>query len=697
MGMGNDMMEAYLFEMHSMLEQLDDLILSSEQAKTFSQEAVNEIFRIMHTIKGSSAMMEFNSLMTIAHRIEDMFFVIREKTMDAIPESMRPELFDLIFESIDFFRSEIEKIENGEPPTNDIDTFLNKINTFANKISGEEGEEPAAAEDAPAAPAAGAAASGELMAYGSAEFPYGLQVFFDEGAGMENLRAMMLVNAVKDFVEESQYDFYPADVQLNPDTANFIVDNGFFLRFKTEGDRTEALSAVRETGSVREYQPFDYAPAAPAPVEEETPVIEAAPAAEAVPAAAPEAPVQQSAAAQPASKQQHVKESLISVSLSKLDALMAVVSEIVITEAQVTASPDLKGLKLDNFTKAARQLRSLTDNLQDVAMSLRMVPVSGTFQKMKRIVRDMSKKLDRETNLILEGEDTEVDKTIVDSISDPIMHIVRNSMDHGIEERKEDRIALGKDPVGTIVLSARQTGSEVIIEIEDDGRGVDDQAVLAKAIRQGLATPGVEYAHKDILNFLLMPGFSTNTEVTEYSGRGVGMDVVKSNVENCGGTVTISSTLGKGMTTTLKIPLTMAIMDGMEVSVGESIFTVPISNIRQIFKASDMHIIQDETHGEMIKIVDNFYSIVRANRFYNIDNAAETFDDGVLLWVESGDNSFCLFVDKLIGEQQVVVKPFPEYINNFGIKNSGISGCTILGDGSISIILDVANIYTAQS
>ena len=700
MGMGNDMMEAYLFEMHSMLEQLDDLILSSEQAKTFSQDAVNEIFRIMHTIKGSSAMMEFNSLMTIAHRIEDMFFVIREKTMDAIPDDMRPELFDLIFESIDFFRSEIEKIENDEPLTNNIDTFLNKINTFANKISGEGGDESgAAAAEAPAEEGGGAAAvSGELMAYGSPEFPYGLQVFFDEGAGMENLRAMMLVNAVKDFVEETQYDYFPADVQLNPETANFIVDNGFFLRFKTDGDRAEAMPAVRETGSVREYQPFDFMPSAPVEeiVEEPAPVAAAETAPSPV-AAAVEAPAQQSAAAQPASKQQHVKESLISVSLSKLDALMAVVSEIVITEAQVTASPDLKGLKLDNFTKAARQLRSLTDILQDVAMSLRMVPVSGTFQKMKRIVRDMSKKLDRETNLILEGEDTEVDKTIVDSISDPIMHIVRNSMDHGIEERKEERVAAGKDPVGTIVLAARQTGSEVIIEIIDDGRGVDDQAVLNKAIRQGLATPGVDYSHKDILNFLLMPGFSTNTEVTEYSGRGVGMDVVKSNVENCGGTVTITSELGKGMTTTLKIPLTMAIMDGMEVSVGESIFTVPISNIRQIFKASDMHIIQDETHGEMIKIVDNFYSIVRANRFYNIENAAETFDDGVLLWVESGDNSFCLFVDKLIGEQQVVVKPFPDYINNFGIKNSGISGCTILGDGSISIILDVANIYTAQN
>ncbi|MBQ9393833.1 MAG: chemotaxis protein CheA, partial [Oscillospiraceae bacterium] len=353
--------------------------------------------------------------------------------------------------------------------------------------------------------------------------------------------------------------------------------------------------------------------------------------------------------------------------------------------------------KLDNFTKAARQLRSLTDNLQDVSMSLRMVPISGTFQKMKRIVRDMSKKLDRETNLVLEGEDTEVDKTVVDAISDPIMHIVRNSMDHGIEENKEDRIAAGKDPVGRIILAARQTGSEVIIEIIDDGRGVNEEAVLNKAIRQGLAQPGVDYAHKDILNFLLMPGFSTNTEVTEYSGRGVGMDVVKSNVENVGGTVTISSELGKGMTTTLKIPLTMAIMDGMEVSVGSSIFTVPISNIRQIFKASDMHIIQDETHGEMIKIVDNFYSIVRANTFYGIVDGAENFDDGVLLWVESGDNSFCLFVDKLIGEQQVVVKPFPEYVNNFGIKNYGISGCTILGDGSISLILDVANIYASQS
>ena len=267
----------------------------------------------------------------------------------------------------------------------------------------------------------------------------------------------------------------------------------------------------------------------------------------------------------------------------------------------VTSSPDLKGLKLDAFTKSARQLRKLTDELQDVSMSLRMVPVSGTFQKMHRIVRDMCKKLGKQVKLTLVGEDTEVDKTIVDSISDPIMHIVRNSMDHGIEETPQDRIDAGKDPVGEIILSARHTGSEVIIEIRDDGQGVNYDAVLNKAIRNGIALPDAEYSHRDILNFLMAPGFSTNTEVTEYSGRGVGMDVVKRNVEDVGGTVVITSDPGRGMTTTLKIPLTMAIMDGMEVSVGSSIFTIPIQNIRQSFKVNDSDLIHDASGGGLFK------------------------------------------------------------------------------------------------
>ena len=371
------------------------------------------------------------------------------------------------------------------------------------------------------------------------------------------------------------------------------------------------------------------------------------------------------------------------------------VGEIVITESMVTASPDLKGLKLDAFTKSARQLRKLTDELQDVSMSLRMVPVSGVFQKMNRIVRDMCKKLGKQARLILSGETTEVDKTIVDSIGDPIMHIVRNSMDHGIEEKAADRIAAGKDPVAEIRLSARNTGSEVIIEIKDDGQGVNYDGVLNKAIRNGLASPDVEYSHREILNFLMAPGFSTNTQVTEFSGRGVGMDVVKRNVEEVGGTVSISSEPGQGMTTTLKIPLTMAIMDGMEVSVGGSIFTIPIHNIRQSFKIEEADLIRDASGGEVFKCMGNFYPVIRMRDLYQMEGGCTEIQDGILIWLEAGDLSYCLFVDELLGEQQVVVKPLPSYLNHFNIKARGIAGCTILGDGNISIILDISNLYTS--
>ncbi len=696
--MGNDMMEAYLYEMNTLLESLDEMVLGAEDRKTFSQEDVNEIFRIMHTIKGSSAMMEFDNLMTVAHKIEDMFFIIRDKGMEAVAEDLRPDLFDLIFKAIDFFKAEVEKLENNETLTEDIDSILTNIKAFSNKIQGKPVEEEPNKEKGES-PASGEAQSGASAHYASSQFPYGIQVFFDEGSGMENLRSFMLATSVKDAVDgEDQFDYYPEDVGTNSETATFIVEEGFFLRFLTPELREKGVAVVKEAGSVADYQMFDYAPPEPEP-EAPAPVAavqEAAPTAGA-PAAAQAAPAsQQSQQNKQQQQQNHNKESLISVNLSKLDELNAVVGEIVITESMVTASPDLKGLKLDNFTSAARQLRSLTDQLQDVSMSLRMVSVSATFQKMRRIVRDMSKKLGKKVNLVLEGENTEIDKTIVDSIGDPLMHIVRNSMDHGIEEDVQDRIRAGKNPVGQITLSARHTGSEVIIEVIDDGQGADDDAILSKAIRQGLAVPGTEYSHKDILNFLLMPGFSTNTEVTEYSGRGVGMDVVKSNVESVGGTVSIASEKGLGMTTTLKIPLTMAIMDGMEVSVGDSVFTVPINNIRQILRVNSGEVIHDAAQGETLRVMDNFYSIVRAKEFYQMEQGKDEFDEGIVLWVESGDNSFCLFVDDLIGEQQVVVKPLPDYVNDYGIRNYGLVGCTILGNGDISLILDVASIYAAS-
>lgn len=702
MSAGSDsILDAFLYETNTLLEQLDSIVLAAEQQDSFSQEDINTIFRIMHTVKGSSAMMEYNSLMTIAHRAEDLFAIIRDKTMDVVPESLRPELFDLLFQTIDFFRGELEHIENEQPLTENIDTLLQKVNRLIEQINSG-GQAPEAAQQAASEAAAGAAPS-------APGFPYGLQVFFDEGCGMENLRAYMLVNSIKELCAESDFTYEPQGVDSDPATADQIVESGFMLYFRNQDDRESAIHAVTGAGAVRAYQSVDQ-PAAPAEPAEPAPQPAAEPApapapqaAAAAPAPAPTpapapAPAPQATPSPVSQKSEggpHHKESLISVNLNKLDQLAAVVGEIVITESMVTASPDLKGLKLDAFTKSARQLRKLTDELQDVSMSLRMVPVSGTFQKMNRIVRDMCKKLGKQAKLTLVGEDTEVDKTIVDSIGDPIMHIVRNSMDHGIEETPQDRINAGKDPVGEIILSARHTGSEVIIEIIDDGQGVNYDAVLAKAIRNGLAFPDVEYSHKEILNFLMAPGFSTNSEVTEFSGRGVGMDVVKRNVEEVGGVVSISSEPGKGMTTTLKIPLTMAIMDGMEVSVGGSIFTIPIHNIRQSFKITEADLIRDASGGEMFKCMGSFYPVIRMRELYQMSGGATRMEDGILIWLDAGDLSYCLFVDELLGEQQVVVKPLPSYLNHFNIKPRGIGGCTILGDGNISIILDVTNLYTS--
>ena len=688
MSNGNDsILEAYLFETNSLLEQLDSIVLASEEKDSFSEDDVNTIFRIMHTIKGSSAMMEYNSLMTIAHRAEDLFAIIRDKSMDVVPEGLRPELFDLLFQTIDFFRQEIDHIENGEALTENIDSLLQKVNSFIQQI-----QSGTAPDAAPAAevPAGQGAAPAEVKAEFPDGFPYALQIFFDEGCGMENLRALMLVNTIKEGCAEGGLACRPEDLEHDPAAAGQIVEDGFLIFFREQADRDNAVHAVTGAGSVRSYQAIDRAePSKPARGAEPHPAA-AAPAPSTEAHTAPK-PAPAGGSPDPV---HHHKESLISVNLSKLDSLAAVVGEIVITESMVTASPDLKGLRLDAFTKSARQLRKLTDELQDISMSLRMVPVSATFQKMNRIVRDMSKKLNKRCKLTLVGEDTEVDKTIVDSIGDPIMHIVRNSMDHGIEENEADRVAAGKNPVGEIILSARHTGSEVIIEIKDDGQGVNYDAVLDKAIRKGLASPGASYSHKDILNFLMAPGFSTNTEVTEFSGRGVGMDVVKKNVEEVGGTVTITSEPGQGMTTTLKIPLTMAIMDGMEVSVGQSIFTIPIHNIRQSFRISAADIIRDASGGELFKCMGKFYPVVRMRDLYQIDDSCTDITDGILIWLESGELSYCLFVDELLGEQQVVVKPLPAFLNRFNIKGSGIAGCTILGDGNISIILDISNLYS---
>ncbi|MCI8567056.1 MAG: chemotaxis protein CheA [Lachnospiraceae bacterium] len=693
------MLETYLYETNSLLDALDELLVNDEKIGDFSSDDVNEIFRSMHTIKGSSAMMEFNSLSTIAHHIEDLFFYIRDKGIESLDPEHKKELFNLMFRSGDYLRSEVQKVENGTPLSEDqeINSFANEINAFLKKISNVQ-EEPA--------PAAAQADGGAEAASGLPNDPdaaYFIHIFMDEGQGMENLYAFMIINSLQE--DQFTFRYYPEDVETNPDTSAEIVENGFFLAFDSQEMATQAEDSIKAQAHIRSYELIENpgkkaaAPSAPAPAAQASEPAPAKPAE--APSPAPAAPAKPAApAASPAAKTHApVKQSLISVNVAKLDSLLDIVGELVITESMVTSAPELNQLSrdsFDNFMKSARQLRKLTDDLQDIAMSLRMVPISGVFQKMNRIVRDMKQKLNKDVRLILEGENTEMDKNIVDSIQDPIMHIVRNSMDHGIEETAEERIRAGKDPQGTLILSATHTSNEVVISVVDDGYGMDPAKLLAKAADKGLLTkPASEYTKKEALGLIMLPGFSTNKTVTEFSGRGVGMDVVKKNIESVGGTFALDSDLGVGTTVTLRIPLTLAIMDGMKVTVGKSIFTIAIANIRQSFKVTSDQIIYDDYGNEMVERMGCFYPIIRLHRFYSLETEVTNLEEGILLWVETTDQSYCIFVDQLIGEQQVVVKPFPTYLNSFDLKNFGISGCTILGDGSISIILDVQALQSA--
>lgn len=693
------MVDVYIFETTALLEQLDEILLRTEKANEFTEEDINEIFRIMHTVKGSSAMMGFENLQVLAHKGEDMFFIIREN-----PEKMTDVgfVYDLVFQMSDLFKAEIDMIQNDDDyePT-DFSDMLAKLEKGAKMLKGELDGINEAESASAAAPAADDTASAAAAAAPDCTT---VRVFFEDGCKMENIRAFMLINNVKESVDDVEIVSYiPEDIESNQDSANVIIDNGFILSFRAP-DVKAVLSAIESSLNVESYEVIDanaqkaeeaeQAAAEAAPVQQET-VAAGSPAAPSAPAPAAPKPAEKPKAESkaPAASSGGGKQSLISVNLQKLDQLHDIVGEIITTESMVISNPELEGLRLESFTKSARELRKLTADLQDTVMSIRMVPLTGPFQKMNRIVRDMKVKLNKDVELVIEGDTTEVDKSIVDNLNDPLMHLVRNCMDHGIENTAEQRIAAGKPAKGTIKLSAMSSSGEVIITISDDGQGIDTEKVIAKAERNGLLMkPASEYSEREIQNMILLPGFSTNDVVTEYSGRGVGMDVVKSNLSKMGGSLTVESKKGEGTAFIIKIPLTLAIVDGMEIMVGDAEFTVPISVIKESFIVKRDQILNDTKRGEMIMIRGVCYPMLRLNEKFGLYSEVNDIEDGIVLLIESENRGICLFADKLIGEQQVVVKPFPKYLSQYDIKGQGLSGCTIMGDGSISLIIDVNNL-----
>ncbi len=375
----------------------------------------------------------------------------------------------------------------------------------------------------------------------------------------------------------------------------------------------------------------------------------------------------------------------IRVDLEKLDRLVNLVGELVVAEAMVLRNPALKQLEDENLDRAVHHLSRISAELQDMAMSVRMIPLAATFKKMIRLVHDLSVKSGKKVNVELVGEETEVDKNVIEQISDPLVHIIRNSIDHGLE-LGDERIRLGKPEKGTVVIESKHDGGEVVICVSDDGRGLDRDKILKKALEKDLVKGDPsQLSDKEIHALIFEPGFSTAETLTDISGRGVGMDVVKRNIEKLNGRVEIKTIPRQGTDIVIHIPLTLAIIDGMLVSVGDSHYAIPLLSVRESIRPEARMVTTTPDGREVVRIRDELIPVVRLHHIYEKTGAVTELDKGILVIVDSEIGSAALLFDEIIGQHQVVIKGLSPYLGT----PKGISGCAILGNGHVSLILDV--------
>ena len=706
------MLDIYLFENGQLLERLQEIVLEQKDEDCFDEDSINEIFRTMHTIKGSSGVMMFDEITKIAHKLEDVFYYLRESQPENVPHL---ELVEHVLQVSDFITGEMEKIQDGESADGDASELIAAIDKFLTAIKSGDGEkakeikenvyeEPQQFYIAP-------------MATSASRF-YKIYLTFCEDVPLANVHAYKTVYALKEIAEDLLH--YPEDIISDESSAQEILENGFKILLQAQTSEEELREIVQEGYDIKkvdiyectakEFQMGFDSVGSEIRIDLESSVEEIEAKADAQEqiisekqpekekAIAPGDFVITSKGAGKAKKlakdkpKKQEKTAYISVDVQKMDMLMDLIGELVISESVVLQNSDLKvpGLKLDNFNKAAAQMTKISTDLQNVIMSMRMVPLTNTFQKMNRIVFDVSRKLGKDIEFEMQGENTEVDKNIIENISDPLMHLVRNAVDHGIES-VEERQASGKTEKGKVTLWAKTESGKVWIGVQDNGKGLDRNKILAKARKQGLLDPTKDdnsYTDKEVYQFITLPGFSTNEAVTEYSGRGVGMDVVVSNLQSIGGSLEIESTPGEGSLMNLKIPLTLAIIDGIVMEVGKSSFVIETGVVKEFIGVRDNEIIQEPNGEEFVMIRGEGYPILRVGDLYQIENCGIDEKDGMLVLIEVEKKTICLYVDRLVGKQEIVVKPIPDYIK----KVKGLSGCTQLGDGSIALILDAAGL-----
>lgn len=702
-------LEIFLDETNEHLQNLNTQILDLEQNPEDS-DTINEIFRAAHSLKGMAGTMGYKRMQNLTHDMENVFSEVRTGNI-----KVQPEMIDVLFQCLDALQEYTDNIKNSaDEGTNDNEPLIKQLNDILNKKGGapapekeakkEKASKAKAEKAAPAADAADDSAPWYKVTYDESQISvlkevekqgkkvYALNITVNEDCVLKAARAFLVVKAVEEKGEIAVS--FPSSQDLEDEK----FDNSFMLIVVTDNKLEDVIKAAENVSEIKSVEGgvFDTSKlggsAKAASEEESAPedkgAEEVVKEEEAKPAQPTTAVAPAANAAAPKAKDKKAGKPIVNrtvrVDIEKLDSLMNLVSELIIAKnSLVSASTGTQNNSA--FNEQIEYLESVTTNLHESVMKVRMVPIESTVNKFPRMIRDLQKTLGKKLELYMSGEETELDRTVVDEIGDPIMHLLRNSADHGIESA-EIRAERGKPETGSIYLDAYQDGNNVVIEVRDDGNGIDVEAVKNKAIERGTITPeqGAQMTDKEIINLLFLPSFSTAKKVTDVSGRGVGLDVVKSKIEALSGEVEVKSQLGVGSTWTIRLPLTLAIIQTLMVVVGGEKYAISLGSIQTIetIEKSDIKLVQNE---EVINLRGMVIPLIRLNEVLENESHPVDEDSSVVVIVKKGDKIAGLVIDELIGQQEIVIKSLGKYIKQVKF----ISGATILGDGEVALILDV--------
>lgn len=689
-------LEIFIDESEEHLQTLSDCIMVLEKEPD-NKDTINEVFRAAHSLKGMAGTMGFKRMQHLTHDMENVFQEVRSDRV-----KVTSGMIDLLFKCLDALEGYLDNIKStSDEGAEDNEVIIKELNDFIAKADGEaEAENKEVSEVKEAAPAATQEekegqekielTEEEKKAIREAESNgqhiYAMTVHIQKDCLLKAARAFLVFKAVEDFGQILVYRPSSQDIE----DEKFELDFSFFLASEEETDKivaaTKAVSEIEKVDA-EEIHLEEYLKEAAA--QEEQQAKEAATEQKEAPAEVPKA-AEKKAPAAAAKKQTNAKPvtgRTVRVDIEKLDALMNQVSELIIAKNSLVSISSNESGEYQNqsFHEQIEYLERITTNLHESVMKVRMVPIESVVNKFPRMIRDLSRKLGKKMELYMTGEDTELDRTVVDQIGDPLQHLLRNSADHGLEDNAT-RVERGKPEVGSIFLKAFQEGNNVIIEVGDDGNGIDVAAVRDKAVERGVITAeqAENMSQKEIINLLFLPSFSMAKKITDISGRGVGLDVVKSNIEALGGDVEVRTKLGEGTTFIVRLPLTLAIIQALMVEIRDEKYAIALGSIANIesIPVNEIKYVQAQ---EVIHLRGAVIPLIRLDQVLDMEEKQEEPENLTVVIVKKGDSLAGLVVDNLIGQQEIVIKSLGKYITN----NKIISGATILGDGEVALILDV--------